>query len=64
MGVNGYLDEVPVGKIGDLEKAYHEFMAANHAGVLSTIMTSGDLDESTEELLKKAIDEFLGSVAY
>ena len=55
---------MPVGKIGELEKAYHEFMAANHAGVLSTIMTSGDLDEATEESLKKAIDEFLGSVAY
>jgi len=64
MGVNGYLDRVPVDKIGDLERAFHEFMAANHAGVLDTIMTTGDLDEGTEESLKKAIDEFLGSVAY
>jgi len=64
MGVNGYLDEVPVDKIADLEKAFHEFMAANNAGVMDTIMTTGDLDEATEETLKKAIDEFLGSVAY
>jgi F-type H+/Na+-transporting ATPase subunit alpha len=64
MGVNGYLDNVPVGKIGDLEKAFHEFMAANQAGVMDTIMITGDLDEATEETLKKAIDEFLGSVAY
>ena len=64
MGVNGYLDEIPVDKIGDLEKAFHEFMAANQAGVMDTIMTTGDLDETTEETLKKAIDEFLGSVAY
>lgn len=64
MGVNGHLDQVPVDKLGDLEKAYHEFMAANHAGVLDAIMTTGDLDESTEESLKAAITEFLGSVAY
>jgi F-type H+-transporting ATPase subunit alpha len=64
MGVNGFLDQVPVDKIGDLEKAYHEFMGANHAAVLDSIQTSGDLDEATEESLKKAIEEFLGSVAY
>lgn len=64
MGVNGHLDQVPVDKLGDLEKAFHEFMAANHAGILDTIMTTGDLDDSTEESLKAAITEFLGSVAY
>jgi F-type H+-transporting ATPase subunit alpha len=64
MGVNGHLDEVPVEKLGDLEKAFHEFMGANQAGILDTIMTSGELDEATEESLKSAIEEFLGSVAY
>jgi len=63
-GVNGYLDDVPVEKIGDLEKAFHEFMAASHSAVLDEIMSSGDIDESTEDGLKNAIQEFLGSVAY
>jgi F-type H+-transporting ATPase subunit alpha len=64
MGVNGYLDEIPVEKLGDLEKAFHEYMGANQAGILDTIMSTGELDEDTEESLKKAVDEFLGSVAY
>ena len=64
MGVNGYLDQVPVEKIGDLERAFHEYMAASQPGILGAIMSSGDLDDGTEESLKTAVDEFLGSVAY
>ncbi len=64
MGVNGHLDDVPVDKIQDLGKAFHEFMAANHAGILETIMNTGELDDDTEASLKGAIEEFLGSVAY
>jgi F-type H+-transporting ATPase subunit alpha len=64
MGVRGHLDRVPVDKIGDLERAFHEFMAASHAAILEAIMTSGDLTEDTEDSLKKAIEEFLGTVAY
>ena len=64
MGVNGHLDEIPVEKLGDLEKAFHEYMGANHAGILDTIMSTGELNEDTEDSLKKAVEEFLGSVAY
>ena len=64
MGVNGHLDEIPVEKLGDLEKAFHEYMGASQAGILDTIMTTGELNDDTEELLKKAVDEFLGSVPY
>ena len=39
-------------------------MAASHSAVLDEIMSSGDIDESTEDGLKNAIQEFLGSVAY
>jgi len=64
MGVNGHLDDVPVEKILELEKAYHEFMASNHADILQTIMDTGDLDDDTDAKLKSAVEEFLGSVAY
>lgn len=64
MGVNGHLDEVPVDKLGDLEKAFHEFMGANHAAILDDIMSTGDISEDNENALKSAIEEFLGSVAY
>jgi hypothetical protein len=39
-------------------------MAASHGGILDTIMASGELDDATEQSLKSAIEEFLGSVAY
>ena len=63
-GVNGYMDEVPVEKVGDFEVAFHDYMRANAAGLLGAIAASGDLDEAGEEQLKQAIDDFKGSVAY
>ena len=63
-GVNGYLDDVPVEKVGDFEQAFHEQMRATHRGILEAIQSSGEVDEATEELLKAAIEQFKGTVAY
>ena len=63
-GVNGYLDDVPVEKVGPFEKAFHEFMAAGQADVLNEITTTGNLTEEVENKLKAAIADFKGSVAY
>ena len=63
-GVNGYLDDVPVEKVLDFEKAFHEYMAAGQSAVISEITTSGNLTEETEATLKAAITEFKASVAY
>ncbi len=63
-GVNGYLDDVPVEKVLDFEKAFHEYMSAGHADVVSEITTSGNLVEEIENKLKAAITDFKGSVAY
>ena len=63
-GANGYLDDVPVEKIGDFERALHEQFQATSAGVLETIERTGEVDDDTEEQLKAAIEQFKGSVAY
>ena len=63
-GVNGYMDDVPVEKVADFERAFHEQMRATHRGVLDAIQTSGELDDATEEQLKTAIEQFKGTVAW
>ena len=63
-GVNGHLDDVPVEKVADFERSFRDHMRASAPAVLEAIQSSGDLDESTEDSLKQAIEEFKGSVAY
>ena len=63
-GANGYLDDVPVEKIADFERALHQQLQATATGVLETIERTGEVDDDTEEQLKAAIEQFKGSVAY
>ena len=63
-GANGYLDDVPVEKISDFERALHLQFQATAAGVLETIERTGEVEGDTEEQLKAAIEQFKGSVAY
>ena len=63
-GVNGYLDDVPVDKVADFERGFHDHMRASAADVVETIQGSGELDDATEQSLIKAIEDFKGSVAY
>ena len=63
-GANGYLDDVPVEKIADFERALHQQFQATAAGVIETIERTGEVDDDTEEQLKAAIERFKGSVAY
>jgi len=57
-GINGYLDNVEIGKVGEYEKELMEFLAANNQTILDSISNSGKLDESNENKLKKALDSF------
>ena len=63
-GAEGYLDDVPVDKVADFERALHEQIQATAAGVIEAIESTGELDDATEEQLKAAIEQFKGSVAY
>ena len=63
-GAEGYLDDVPVEKVADFERALHEQLQATAAGVIETIERTGEVEGDTEEQLKAAIEQFKGSVAY
>lgn len=62
--VNGYLDDVEVGKVRSLEEAFHRFMEGNHPEILKGIEEKKEIVPETEEKLKAAIKQFKESVPY
>jgi F-type H+-transporting ATPase subunit alpha len=62
--VNGYLDDVPVEKIGAFDDAFHRFMETNHPDIGSRIAAEEGLSPDVEEELKKAITEFKQTTPY
>ncbi len=55
---NGYLDDIPVSKITAFEAEFYRHMTASYADAGKTIARTRELDDKTEETLKKAITEF------
>ena len=62
--VNGYLDDVEVGRARDFEAAFRNFMASNHPEIGQSIDEKLELVPETEETLKAAIREFKENVPY
>jgi F-type H+-transporting ATPase subunit alpha len=60
----GYLDDVPLPKVGDFEAALHRFMNDEHAGLMVKINESGDYNEDIDQSLKQALDGFKSGHAY
>ncbi|MGH8622065.1 MAG: F0F1 ATP synthase subunit alpha [Burkholderiales bacterium] len=60
---NGFLDDVEVARIRDWERAFHEFMAAEHPQIGEEIRTRRVLGDELVDRVRKAIEEFraLGS---
>ena len=63
-GARGFLDDVPVEKVADFERAFHEYMRANAAGVMETLATGARIEADGEAALNKAITEFKATVAF
>jgi F-type H+-transporting ATPase subunit alpha len=59
LGVNGYLDSVPVEQITRLEREYHQFLETNYASLLKSIAEKKNIDDNLREKMKKAADEFM-----
>jgi F-type H+-transporting ATPase subunit alpha len=62
--VNGYLDDVEVGRARDFEAAFHKFMTSNHPEIGGSIDEKLEIVPETEEALKAAIREFKENVPY
>ncbi len=64
LAIQGYLDDVPVDKVGGLEGDFHRFMETNHPEIGERIAADKEIISVVEEELKKAIAEFKQSVSY
>ena len=57
-GVKGYLDDVELNKIKIFEKDIINKIKSDNPEILDTIQSSGKLDENTEKVLAKIIEEY------
>jgi F-type H+/Na+-transporting ATPase subunit alpha len=57
-GVNGYLDQLPVGAVRRFEDELLRHIRDKHKDVLETIRTEKELSEETENRLRGAVTEF------
>ena len=57
-GVNGYMDNVNLAKIGDYESGLMDYLSANNQEVLDSISNAGKMDEKTETSLKSALENY------
>jgi F-type H+-transporting ATPase subunit alpha len=57
-GVNGYLDDIPVRKVGEFERGLLAVLRSKHADLLATIAKDKQLTDDTRAQLKAALDAY------
>ena len=57
-GTRGYLDDLPVKSIRKFEDELYPFIETKYPQIFENIRTKKQIDAETEELLKKALEEF------
>ncbi|KAG0268733.1 Alpha subunit of the F1 sector of mitochondrial F1F0 ATP synthase, partial [Linnemannia gamsii] len=57
-GVNGFLDKIPVNRVGEYERAFIPHLVSNHKDLLEEIRKSGDLSTESFAQLKDVTTEF------
>jgi F-type H+-transporting ATPase subunit alpha len=55
---NGYMDDVPLEKVGRFEAEMLDHLRSRHSGIGDTIRDSGKLEEDTIQELKSAVEDF------
>lgn len=58
-GVNGYLDDRPVGEVREFEAGLLRFLRAEHADLLSAIWEKKALDADLTDKLKAAVEAYV-----
>jgi len=56
--VNGHLDSFPLEKISQWEGGFLKYVEDMHPGIFEKMQETGDLDDNTENQLKKVLEEF------
>ncbi|MBO6756517.1 MAG: F0F1 ATP synthase subunit alpha [Roseibium sp.] len=62
-GVNGYLDNLPVDRVGDFEEGFLLFLRGEHADLLDAIWEKKALDDDLTGKLKAALEQFAKNFA-
>ncbi|KAK4534633.1 hypothetical protein CDCA_CDCA02G0658 [Cyanidium caldarium] len=60
-GVRGLLDKMPVSRIREFEADMLKHMHTQHGDVLATIRKEGQLSKASDEALRKALTDFIGT---
>jgi F-type H+/Na+-transporting ATPase subunit alpha len=60
----GYLDDVPMNKIGAFEAGLHAHMANTQGQLMNDIVASGKWDKDIEAVFKQMITEFKQTGSY
>jgi F-type H+-transporting ATPase subunit alpha len=60
-GTKGYMDEIPVKDVKRFEKEVLEFIEVKYKQIFDSIKKDKDVNKETDELLKKAGQEFLAT---
>ncbi len=58
VGVNGYLDDLPVEAVRRFENEYLQYLKSTHPDILEEIREKKELSPELEERMKKAVEEF------
>jgi F-type H+/Na+-transporting ATPase subunit alpha len=57
-GTRGYLDDVPIDRVGEFEQAFLRFMDHDHPEIEKDVVEQGKITEETEKALRADIDSF------
>ncbi|CCD25212.1 F1F0 ATP synthase subunit alpha NDAI_0E03950 [Naumovozyma dairenensis CBS 421] len=60
-GVNGYLDEVDISRVGEFESSFLAFLKSSHEEILSDIRDKGELTKELMAALKSATESFVAT---
>jgi F-type H+-transporting ATPase subunit alpha len=57
-GTRGYIDKLEVSQIASYERGLYDFIEKKYPAIYETLRSKKSLDEQTEAMLKKALEEF------
>ncbi len=61
-GINGFVDQLDVDRVGDFVEGLVSYIRSNRPGVLENIKATADLSRETEEELRAVIEEYTKSI--
>ncbi|MFA5359086.1 MAG: F0F1 ATP synthase subunit alpha [Patescibacteria group bacterium] len=64
VGINGYLNDVPVEKVQEFEAGFHKYLDINGKKVLQEIVSKKDLTEEIENGIKNLVNDYKQTLDY